>query len=98
MSKSPPTTVSAFLMPSFEELALAQQVNDALPPHARVQPYRVDAGDDSIRYGMVFEYFSARKPVEREYPFFDADAVVKEVKEWIKQLEYQRKDAWEIAR
>ena len=89
--------VAAFLPPTEDDLALAQEINDALPPHSRVQPYRVDCGDGSIKYGMIFEYWSARNPVERQWGFYPAAATVKEVEEWIASLNQQQAESWEIA-
>ena len=83
-----------------EELAFALSVNALLPPDAHVTACRFRTDDEEgegFLYGLVFAYFSERKPVASPNPFFDREAVAKEVREWIEELRWRRIDRWEAA-
>jgi hypothetical protein len=89
--------IGAFLMPSAEELQLANEINKQLPPNAGVDFYRVDKGEDGIHYGMVLSYQTKRwSPEPRPNAFFDADEVVALAKRWIEHLQYGEQEKWTL--
>jgi len=90
---------SKWLPAAAEDVALAAKVNARIQGHAHVTFMRRDLGDDMIEYGLVLAYHDARKPIVRQYPFFDADEVVKLFDEWLDELgRYQEANNWVIAR
>ena len=90
--------LSGWLLPDPEDMALERAVNERLG-HASIKLSRRDAGDDQIVFVLVMAYFSARKVMEREYAWFDADELVKAVELWInvELPRYREMDNWEIA-
>lgn len=91
-----PERLVAMLPPTADDLALAAEVNRKLPPHAQVTLYRVETGDDMLIYAMIYEYYSARKPISRAYPFYDSDEVVKDVLLWIETLTHEHVQRWSL--
>ena len=96
---APPFRLYRWLQPALEDIELAAQVNAMLPAHASVTPARRESEDETVIYVMVFAYLDARKPVEREWQFFDAGELYKEVMIWINEElpRYRAADNWVIA-
>jgi hypothetical protein len=88
-----------WLPPAAEDVALAAAVNERLRAHAHVSFARKDGGEDGDVYVLVMEYFDQRKPLERDWAWFDADEVVRTVDQWIdvELPRYREADNWEIA-
>jgi hypothetical protein len=94
---------AGWLPPDPGDMALERAVNQRLG-HASIKLSRrepapgLDPGDNTV-FVLVMAYFAARKVVEREYAWFDADELVKAVELWInvELPRYREMDNWEIA-
>jgi hypothetical protein len=85
------------LPPSPEERAIAAEVNERLGNGGRVTFYlREQAEGMQPLYGMVLEYMTARKPVERDYPFLDLDEIMLMHAQFREAQLYQPMRRWSV--
>jgi hypothetical protein len=76
------------LPPDTTQLELAAEINSQLSSEAKVTFFRKqEEGEHGhIHYGMIFAYGTSRKATLSPHPFFDPDAIVKSITQWIAQL------------
>ena len=83
------------LPPDDQQREFAQEVQQRLPSEARISFYRTETEQAGKRYGVIFQYGSARHTELSSVPHYDSDQMVLDVMHWIAAL-HGSVDRWRI--
>jgi hypothetical protein len=76
----------AMLPPDDDQVRLAKEVNTKLGPDTKVTFFRSFSEADGMRFGVVYQYGSARRSFLSAVPHYDADDLVDRINNWVKRL------------
>jgi hypothetical protein len=73
------------LPPDDHHKALAQEINKKLGGDPRVT-FFCKVTPDGTRYGMVYQYMTARRSFESDAPYFSIDEIIADIDRWKRLL------------
>lgn len=74
------------LPPDEQQREFAQEVQQGLPSEAKVSFFRIETQHNTKRYGVIYQYGSARHSSISDVPHYDSDEMVRAVTHWIASL------------
>ena len=83
-----------------QQREFAAEVQQRLPSEARVSFYRTETEQGGKRYGVIYQYGSARHTELSSTPPYDSDGMVREIMQWIAAPAWQHRspNGWELNR
>lgn len=86
------TRKRTLLPPSPEDKRIAHEVEQRVGGGGNVTFYGIDKGDNNLGYGLILEYMTARKVIERDYPFLDVLEIAQLYERWRETMRYAEKE------